>query len=134
MLNISWGNWYGNGEYRWYTKIAMEVVAWIFKLSAQALLHVWKSLTNLQENKEQPTEDNILDENPKISRQKINELIKKRNKNDGVIALNIMSQIMFKAALESIRNILEDMTVSLIATDIFSRQRLFYLLWVVNLF
>ena len=112
----------------------MEVVAQIFKLSAQALLHVWKSLTNLQENKEQPTEDNILDENPKISKQKINELIKKKNKNDGVIALNIMSQIMFKAALESIRNILEDMTVSLIATDVFSRQQLFYLLWVVNLF
>lgn len=112
----------------------MEVVAQIFKLSVQVLLHVWKSLTNLQENKEQPTKDNILDKNQKISKQKINELIKKKIKNDGLIALNIMSQIMFKAALKSIRNILEDMTVSLIATDIFSRQRLFYLLWVVNLF
>lgn len=58
----------------------MEVVAQIFKLSAQALLHIWRSLTNLQETKEQPTKDNILDENPKISKQKINELIKKRIK------------------------------------------------------
>ncbi|MFA2811483.1 hypothetical protein [Bacillus mycoides] len=76
----------------------MEVVARIFKLSAQALLHVRKSLTNLPKNKEQPAEDNILEENPKISKQKINKLIKKKNKNGGVITLNIMSQIMFKVA------------------------------------
>ncbi|WP_176542316.1 hypothetical protein [Bacillus wiedmannii] len=99
-------------------KILMEVVAQTFKLSQQALLHVLKSLTKLLKNKEQPPKDYILDEKTKVSTQKINEIIKKKNKNDGVIALNIMSQIMFKAALESIRNILEDMTVSLIATDI----------------
>lgn len=53
----------------------MEVVAQIFKLSAQALLHIWKSLTNLQETKEQPTKDNILDENPKLVNKKSTNLL-----------------------------------------------------------
>ncbi|MED0962969.1 hypothetical protein [Bacillus paramycoides] len=47
------------------TRIAMEVVAQTFKLSEQALLHVLKSLTNLLENKEQPPEYYMLDENTK---------------------------------------------------------------------
>lgn len=111
-----------------HTQFAFEVVAQTFKLSEQALLRILEALKKLLENKEQDPKDYILDGNTKDGKQKINELIKKKNKNDGVIALNIMSQIMFKASQKSIRNILEDITVSLIATDIFSRQRLVYLL------
>ncbi|PEW83777.1 hypothetical protein CN445_24390 [Bacillus cereus] len=70
------------------TKIAMEVVAQTFKLSEQALLHVLKSLTKLLENKEQPPKDYILDENTEVGKQKINELIKKHDKNSDVIALD----------------------------------------------
>ncbi|EEK70202.1 hypothetical protein bcere0007_53490 [Bacillus mycoides] len=66
----------------------MEVIAQTFKLSEQALLHVLKSLTKLLENKEQLPENYILDENTKVSKRKINELIKKNDKNGGVIPLN----------------------------------------------
>ncbi|WP_229193843.1 MULTISPECIES: hypothetical protein [Bacillus cereus group] len=65
------------------TRIAIEVIAQTFKLSEQALLHVLKSLTKLLENNEQPPEDYILDENTKIGKQKISELIKKHNKDGG---------------------------------------------------
>lgn len=65
------------------TRIAIEIIAQTFKLSEQALLHVLKSLTKLLKNNEQPPEDYILDENTKVGKQKISELIKKHNKDGG---------------------------------------------------
>lgn len=70
------------------TKIAMEVVAKTFKLQEQSSLHVLKSLAKLLENKEQLPKDYILDENIKVGKQKINELIKKHDKDGSVIALD----------------------------------------------
>ncbi|WP_240514717.1 hypothetical protein [Bacillus cereus] len=45
-------------------------------------------MAKLLENKEQPPKDYIFDENIKISKQKINELIKNHDKNGSVIALD----------------------------------------------
>ncbi|WP_242479995.1 hypothetical protein [Bacillus cereus group sp. N21] len=45
-------------------------------------------MTKLLENKEQSSKDYILDENTKVGKQKINELIKKNDKDGGVIALD----------------------------------------------
>ena len=66
----------------------MEVVAQTFKLSEQALLRILESLTKLLENKEQDSKNYILDENTKIDKQKISELMKKHEKDSGVITLD----------------------------------------------
>ena len=66
----------------------MEVVAQTFKLSEQALLRILESLTKLLENKEQDSKNYILDENTKIDKQKISELMKKHEKDSGAITLD----------------------------------------------
>ncbi|EJR44441.1 hypothetical protein IIM_05130 [Bacillus cereus VD107] len=70
------------------TQIAMEVVAQTLKLSEQTLLRILKALTKLMENKEQEPQDYVLDDNTKVGKQKISELINKHDKNGGVVALD----------------------------------------------
>lgn len=70
------------------TRIAMEIVAQSFKLSEQTLLFVLQSLTKLLENKENQSQDYILDNNTKVGKQKISDLIKKHAQSGGVIALD----------------------------------------------
>ncbi|MDF9625112.1 DUF3801 domain-containing protein [Bacillus cereus] len=70
------------------TRIAMEIVAQSFKLSEQTLLFVLQSLTKLLENNENQPQDYILDNNTKVGKQKISDLIKKHAQSGGVIALD----------------------------------------------
>lgn len=56
------------------TRIAMEIVA--------------QSLTKLLENNENQPQDYILDNNTKVGKQKISDLIKKHAQSGGVIALD----------------------------------------------
>ncbi|MFD0769031.1 DUF3801 domain-containing protein [Bacillus sp. CGMCC 1.60114] len=71
-----------------HTQVAMEVVAQTLKISEQALLRVLEALTKLLENKEQDPKDYVLDDNTKVGKQKISELINKHEKNGGVVALD----------------------------------------------
>ncbi|PEI44659.1 DUF3801 domain-containing protein [Bacillus pseudomycoides] len=71
-----------------HTQVAMEVVAQTLKLSEQTLLRILEALTKLMENKEQDPKDYVLDNNNKVGKQKISELINKHEKNGGVVALD----------------------------------------------
>ncbi|MCR8860425.1 DUF3801 domain-containing protein [Bacillus pseudomycoides] len=71
-----------------HTQVAMEVVAQTLKLSEQTLLRILEALTKLMENKEKDPKDYVLDNNNKVGKQKISELINKHEKNGGVVALD----------------------------------------------
>lgn len=69
-------------------RVGMEIVAQSLNLSEQVLLRVLEAITNLLENNDKAPKDFILDEKTKDGKQKISELIKKHNKEGGVIALD----------------------------------------------
>lgn len=71
-----------------HTQVAMEVVAQTLKISEQTLLRLLESLSKLLESKEQKPQDFIFDDKTKVGKQKISELIKKHEKDGGVIALD----------------------------------------------
>ncbi|MFA2694674.1 hypothetical protein [Bacillus mycoides] len=56
-------------------------------------------MTKLLENKEQPPKDYILDEKTKVDKQKINEFIKKNDKDGGVIALDGVQTHAYQAKI-----------------------------------
>lgn len=71
-----------------HTQVAMEVVAQTLKISEQTLLRLLESLSKLLESKEQKPQNFIFDDKTKVGKQKISELIKKHEKDGGVIALD----------------------------------------------
>lgn len=71
-----------------HTQVAMEVVAQTLKISEQTLLHLLEALSKLLEGKEQQPKDFIFDDKTQVGKQKISDLIKKHEKNGGIVALD----------------------------------------------
>ncbi|MEB9537979.1 hypothetical protein P4I87_08760 [Bacillus cereus] len=66
----------------------MEVVAQSLKISEQTLLRLLEALSKLLEGKEQQPKDFIFDDKTKVGKQKISDLMKKHEKNGGIVALD----------------------------------------------
>ncbi|HDR5270721.1 hypothetical protein E8M24_24965 [Bacillus thuringiensis] len=71
-----------------HTQVAMEVVAQSLKISEQTLLRLLEALSKLLEGKEQQPKDFIFDDKTKVGKQKISDLMKKHEKNGGIVALD----------------------------------------------
>ncbi|PEE39494.1 DUF3801 domain-containing protein [Bacillus cereus] len=71
-----------------HTQVAMEVVAQSLKISEQTLLRLLEALSKLLEGKEQQPKDVIFDDKTKVGKQKISDLMKKHEKNGGIVALD----------------------------------------------
>ncbi|ANS51883.1 hypothetical protein BM86_20020 [Bacillus thuringiensis] len=71
-----------------HTQVAIEVVAQSLKISEQTLLRLLEALSKLLESKEQQPKDFIFDDNTKVGKQKISDLMKKHEKTGGIIALD----------------------------------------------
>ncbi|MBG9614143.1 DUF3801 domain-containing protein [Bacillus cereus] len=71
-----------------HTQVAIEVVAQSLKISEQTLLRLLEALSKLLESKEQQPKDFIFDDNTKVGKQKISDLMKKHEKTGGIVALD----------------------------------------------
>ncbi|MEN8648645.1 hypothetical protein ABFE25_29270 [Bacillus toyonensis] len=71
-----------------HTQVALEVVAQSLKISEQTLLRLLEALSKLLEGKEQQPKDFVFDDKTKVGKQKISDLMKKHEKNGGIVALD----------------------------------------------